>query len=147
MSAPTASTPGTKFASRPTGPAHLNPAAMVPPAAARASIMLPLPDGASARSLELQLIYETAPIGLARDRSWSVSQDLLSVADGDGTIVSVNPAWTETLGWSEDELLGKSGEWLVHPDDLAKSKNEQARLVEGRKTQLFENRIRHKGGT
>jgi signal transduction histidine kinase len=56
--------------------------------------------------------------------SWSVSQDLLAAAGGDGTIVSVNPAWTETLGWSEDELLGKSLEWVVHPDDLEKSKNE-----------------------
>src|ERR1700733_2846871 len=53
-----------------------------------------------------------------RNRLWSVSQDLLTVADTDGRIISVNPAWTSMLGWSEGELLGKTAEWLVHPDDL-----------------------------
>lgn len=81
-----------------------------------------------------------------RSRIWNVSQDLLVVGDAEGRIVSVNPAWTETLGWSEGELLGKSGEWLVHADDLEKSQSERISLVEGRKTEHFENRIRDKHG-
>jgi PAS domain S-box-containing protein len=68
------------------------------------------------------------------------------VGDTKGRIISINPAWTEALGWSEDELLLKSGEWLVHPDDLEKSQKEQISLVEGRKTGHFENRIRDKLG-
>jgi PAS domain S-box-containing protein len=82
-----------------------------------------------------------------RDRIWNVSQDLLVAADTEGRIVSVNPAWTETLGWAEDDLLGKTGEWLIHPDDLEKSTKERTSLVEGQKIQHFENRIRHKDGS
>jgi PAS domain-containing protein len=44
-----------------------------------------------------------------RSRIWNVSQDLLVVGDTEGRILSVNPAWSETLGWSEGELLGKPG--------------------------------------
>ncbi len=36
-----------------------------------------------------------------RLRIWNVSQDLLVVGDLEGTYLSVNPAWTATLGWSE----------------------------------------------
>ena len=45
-----------------------------------------------------------------RDRTWKVSQDLLVVADANGKYLSVNPAWTAVLGWSESELIGKTGE-------------------------------------
>jgi PAS domain S-box-containing protein len=82
-----------------------------------------------------------------RDRIWNVSQDLLAVADADGKFLSVNPAWTETLGWSEGELIGKTFEWLIHVDDRAKTQAELARLAGGHKTLHFENRFRHKRGS
>jgi len=82
-----------------------------------------------------------------RDRIWNVSQDLLAVADVDGKFLSVNPAWTETLGWSEGELIGKTFEWLIHADDRAKTHAELARLAGGHKTLHFENRFRHKRGS
>ena len=81
-----------------------------------------------------------------RDRIWNVSLDLLTVADIDGRIVSVNPAWTETLGWSAEELLGKTAHWIVHPDDLEKGSEERERLIKGQSAQNFENRIRNKQG-
>jgi PAS domain S-box-containing protein len=82
-----------------------------------------------------------------RDRIWNVSQDLLVVADSSGTYVSVNPAWTTVLGWSETELLGKTGEWLVHPDDRERASSEIANLAAGGKTLHFGNRLRRKGGS
>lgn len=36
-----------------------------------------------------------------RFQIWNVSQDLLLVADRDGKDLSVNPAWTASLGWLE----------------------------------------------
>ena len=54
-----------------------------------------------------------------RARIWNVSQDLLVVADMEGQFIAVNPAWNATLGWSEADLLNKTFEWLVHPDDIA----------------------------
>ena len=82
-----------------------------------------------------------------RDRVWELSQDLLIVSDVSGKILNVNPAWSATLGWSADDLIGKSGEWLVHPDDRERSFAELANLIAGRKTQHLENRILCKDGS
>jgi PAS domain S-box-containing protein len=99
------------------------------------------------RSLNESLEYRVAEQAKERDRIWNVSQDLLVVADTSGTLLSVNPAWTATLGWSEGDLLGKTVDWLCHPDDMARTHLELARLVGGRKTLLFENRLRHRDGS
>jgi len=82
-----------------------------------------------------------------RDRVWSVSQDLLVVTDRNGVWKQANPAWTETLGWSESDLLNKTSEWLEHPDDREKSKSELSKLFSGMRTSRFENRFRHKDGS
>jgi PAS domain S-box-containing protein len=79
-----------------------------------------------------------------RARIWNVSQDLLAVLDLKGRFVAVNPAWTATLAWPEGDLLNKTFDWLVHPDDRAKTRAQQRRLAEGHKTLHFENRYRHK---
>jgi PAS domain S-box-containing protein len=42
-----------------------------------------------------------------RDQIWNVSQDLLLVLRTDGCWLTVNPAWTTHLGWTEQELLGE----------------------------------------
>jgi PAS domain S-box-containing protein len=78
---------------------------------------------------------------------WNVSQDLLVVADLEGKYLSVNPAWTAVLGWSESDLLGKSSQWLLHPDDQEKTRAEIRNLAAGRKTLRFESRFRHKNGS
>jgi PAS domain S-box-containing protein len=83
-----------------------------------------------------------------RDRIWDVSQDLLLVADRDGTWRSINPAWTRTLGWQEHELLNRTSEWLDHPDDRIASRSElQRKLSSGQATVRFEHRFRHKDGS
>jgi PAS domain S-box-containing protein len=78
-----------------------------------------------------------------RARIWNVSQDMLVVTDLEGRFLSLNPAWTTTLGWSETDLIGNTYEWLVHPDDRSKIRAEVASLAEGYKTRQFENRWRH----
>lgn len=82
-----------------------------------------------------------------RARIWNVSQDLLVVADAEGKYLSLNPAWTSTLGWSETDLIGHTSEWLLHPDDREKTRAELVRLAEGNRTLQFENRLRHKDGS
>ena len=99
------------------------------------------------RTLNESLEHRVAEQAKERDRIWNVSQDLLVVADTNGTLLSVNPAWTATLGWSERDLLGKTADWLCHPDDMTRTHTELAQLVGGRKPLLFENRLRHKGGS
>jgi PAS domain S-box-containing protein len=78
---------------------------------------------------------------------WNVSQDLLVVADLQGKYLSVNPAWFSTLGWSNSELLGRTSQWLLHPDDQDRTYDEISQLAAGRKTIRFENRFRHKDGS
>ena len=82
-----------------------------------------------------------------RDRIWNVLEDLLVTIDAEGKYISVNPAWTTVLGWSETELLGHNPEWLIHPDDRKKTVNELNRLAAGQRTLRFENRLRHKNGS
>ncbi|WP_398473283.1 PAS domain-containing protein [Tardiphaga sp.] len=82
-----------------------------------------------------------------RDRIWSVSRDLLMVADYSGAWRTVNPAWTQVLGWSESDLLDRTSRWLEHPDDQAKTMAEVEKLASGQQTVRFENRLRHKDGS
>jgi PAS domain S-box-containing protein len=82
-----------------------------------------------------------------RVQIWNVSQDLFVVGDLDGKYLSVNPAWTTVLGWQEAELLGKTSNWLLHPDDREKTRIETKQIAAGKITQRFETRFRHKDGS
>jgi len=94
-------------------------------------------------SLERQVAERTAD----RDRMWRLATDLMLVARFDATITAVNPAWTRTLGWRADELIGTAFLDLAHPDDVAQTAAEASRLAEGVTTERFENRYRHKDGS
>ena len=93
-------------------------------------------------TLEAQVAERTQE----RDGIWNASQDLLGVADMDGTWISVSPAWTELLGWRREEIVGRTSEWMEHPDDRLATRQEIARLAEGRRTIDFENRFRTRDG-
>ena len=73
------------------------------------------------RNLNETLAQRVEAQAQERDRIWKLSQDLLVVNDSNGIILHVNPAWSVTLGWSPEDLVGKSGEWLIHPDDRERS--------------------------
>ncbi|WP_313739130.1 response regulator [Pseudomonas sp.] len=81
-----------------------------------------------------------------RDQMWAYSHDLIGIADSQGLWVSINPAWTRSLGWKADEIVGKTSEWLEHPDDQARTRREIARLAGGAPTLNFENRFRTRSG-
>jgi PAS domain S-box-containing protein len=76
-----------------------------------------------------------------RDRIWKLSQDLLVVFDSRGNILNVNPAWSARLGWSAEELIGKNGEWAIHPEDRERTRAELASLATGGRTQNLETRV------
>ena len=99
------------------------------------------------RNLNETLAQRVEAQAQERDRIWKLSQDLLVVNDSNGIILHVNPAWSVTLGWSPEDLIGKSGEWLIHPDDRERSMAELPNLVAGLKTRRLENRIICKDGS
>ncbi|OAN28036.1 ATP-binding protein [Pseudomonas oryzihabitans] len=77
-----------------------------------------------------------------RDQLWAYSHDLIGIADSRGIWVSINPAWTRTLGWTVDEIIGKTSEWLEHPEDRQRTRQEIAQLAAGAASFNFENRFR-----
>jgi PAS domain S-box-containing protein len=82
-----------------------------------------------------------------RDRIWQLSTDLMSVSNAEGRFISVNGAWTATLGWSEADVLAAHVLDLTHPDDVEATWAETARLAAGDATMHFENRLRHRDGS
>ena len=99
------------------------------------------------RELSEKLEDEVEKRTLERDRIWNVSEDLLGVANFDGYFLSMNPAWSRLLGWSEDEIKAMHVSALRHPDDTAHSEVGRKQLVQGVPTVRMENRFRHKDGS
>jgi PAS domain S-box-containing protein len=102
--------------------------------------------------LALQTLNETLEQQVAertreRDRLWRVSDDLIGVANFEGHWVSINPAATAILGWSQSELLAMPIASLWHPDEASDTLKHRQRLVEGGPTERFQNRYRHKDGS
>src|SRR5207344_2718188 len=81
-----------------------------------------------------------------RDRIWKVSEDLLGVANFDGYFLSINPAWTNLLGWTENEIKSLHVNELRHPDDAAAAIAVREQLAHGLQTARIENRFRHRDG-
>ena len=54
-----------------------------------------------------------------RDRAWKLAQDLLVIAEADGSVLAVNAAWSALLGWAETDLIGRPLDHLAHPDDAS----------------------------
>jgi PAS domain S-box-containing protein len=98
------------------------------------------------RDLNLTLEQRVAERTQERDRVWQSSLDMLGVASADGKWISINPAWTKILGWQPDEILGRTSEWLEHPDDRRKMRDAVNRLAEPAQTSDFESSFRTRSG-
>jgi PAS domain S-box-containing protein len=81
------------------------------------------------------------------DRIFTLSSDIITVADFDGNFTRVNPAAEQILGYTEAELLGRPYLEFVHPDDREKTAAEAAAIGDGKMTFAFENRFARKDGT
>lgn len=65
----------------------------------------------------------------------------------DNHFLQVNPAFCRMLGYTEEELIGKTTDEVSHPDELAPGKIVRQQLVEREKTVLeLEKRYLHKTG-
>jgi PAS domain S-box-containing protein len=102
---------------------------------------------AELRMLSERLEEEVERRTLERDRIWNVSEDLLAVSNFEGYFLSINPAWTRLLGWTEDEIKSMHVSELRHPEDAPASIASRAQLAHGATTVRMENRFRHKDGS
>ncbi len=82
------------------------------------------------------------------DKFFSLSLDMLCISNADGYFKRVNPAFSQTLGWSAEEMLSHPFLFFVHPDDHAATQQEVERQVaSGESVLKFENRYMHKDGS
>ena len=102
---------------------------------------------AELRMLSERLEEEVERRTLERDRIWNVSEDLLAVSNFEGYFLSINPAWTRLLGWTEDEVRSMHVSELRHPEDAPASIAGRAQLAHGATSVRMENRFRHKDGS
>ncbi len=82
-----------------------------------------------------------------RDRFFSLAQDMLCIASTDGYFKRVNPAFSQTLGWSTEEVLARPIIEFIHPDDQEQTRAEGRKLSAGQPSLYFENRCQCKDGS
>lgn len=93
-------------------------------------------------------VAKTEQAETERDQFFAMSLDMMCVASDDGFFKRVNPAFSQTLGWSAEELTRRPFIDFVHPDDHESTMREVERQVAaGEKVLQFENRYRHKDGS
>jgi len=81
------------------------------------------------------------------DRIFTLSSDVIAVADFEGRLMRVNPAAERVLGYTQEELLEKPYLDFVDPDDRQRTAVEAAALAAGSTTVSFENRYVRKDGS
>ena len=101
------------------------------------------------RRLDLIADLERQVTERARERglTWQVSPDLLCVITTDLRIKTTNPAWRKALGWSDGQLCGLHLADLIHPDDVAHSRNAFDALSRNQSVLNLENRYRREDGS
>lgn len=82
-----------------------------------------------------------------KDRFFELSIDLLCFLGFDGRFRRLNPAWERTLGFSREELMSKPFLEFVHPDDRARTLEQNRRVRAGGKALAFENRYLCRDGS
>jgi PAS domain S-box-containing protein len=101
-------------------------------------------------------VQELEKVELERERTakeltqlFSMSLDMICIADiNTATFIKVNPAFTEVLGFSEEELLEKPFFEFIHPEDLSATMTiVEQDLQKGTSAINFENRYRCKDGS
>ncbi len=88
------------------------------------------------------------PNGISeRERFFTLSLDMLCIANFDGYFLDLNPAWERTLGFTIEELKARPFIDFVHPDDRESTTAEAEKIMStGRDVVSFENRYLCKDG-
>ncbi|UCJ18843.1 PAS domain-containing protein [Pseudomonas sp. MM211] len=81
-----------------------------------------------------------------RDRLWESTNDLMGSAGLDGYFKTINPAWTQLLGWEAEQLLSTPFIEIVVEEDRADVFGLLERLSKGEKVSGFTSRLRCKAG-
>jgi diguanylate cyclase (GGDEF)-like protein/hemerythrin-like metal-binding protein/PAS domain S-box-containing protein len=81
------------------------------------------------------------------DILFSYQTDMFWIIRLEGTILRVNDAVTETLGYDVNEMKDRPLNRFIHPDDFNETREVIERLSKGEIVDTFTNRCRHHDGT
>ncbi len=82
-----------------------------------------------------------------RDRFFNLSPDIMAIADFNGVLLQVNPAWEKILGMTAAETREQNLRAFLHPDDLQPTEKVLEQLISGKPVIGFENRYRCRDGS
>ncbi len=106
-----------------------------------------MPDGAEAVAFFITDMSDLKRAEEERDQFFTLSQDMLCIAEIDGYFKRLNPAWETTLGLSIEELLAEPFINFVHPADRSVTESVIVNVPKQHNLVSFENRYRCKNGT
>ncbi len=106
------------------------------------------PDGVQGARLigSVQDITEQQHIRCELQQFFTLSRDILCIANDDNYFERVNAAFCRILGYSEAELLSRPFTDFIHPADLAPTEDVVIDIHQGNAASGFINRYRHKEG-
>ena len=81
-----------------------------------------------------------------RRRIFEASQDLILVINSRGYLVQVSQSSATIVGYRPEELIGRSGEDFIHPDDLEVARQAMRDARRGVRGKLSDTRILNKNG-
>lgn len=78
---------------------------------------------------------------------FGLSGELICKVDAEGRFTRLNGAWEKTLGWKLEEMLGRPyGDW-VHPEDQARSQEQERAIHAMEERRGYVDRYKGKDGT
>jgi PAS domain S-box-containing protein len=89
-----------------------------------------VPEGGRIHSIGRDMTEERAALR-ERERSWTLSPVIKVVATVAGRMLAVNPAWTNLLGWSEAESVGRHVSEFLAPEGQNEGTVSMERLAQG----------------
>lgn len=75
------------------------------------------------------------------------ASEAIFVADEKGNLLEVNPAGTALLGYSREEMLGKSLDTFVPPEERGREPELLSQISAEKESQIFQRRLRRKDGS
>ncbi|MFD2145630.1 PAS domain S-box protein [Mucilaginibacter antarcticus] len=81
------------------------------------------------------------------DHLFSLTDDLICIANTNGYFKKINPAFEKVLGWDKAYLLAICSIDLVHPDDLKSAENDLQQFRDGKGQLSPVHRVRTKSGS
>ncbi len=98
-------------------------------------------------SMTIRDVSQLRALEEERTRLFNLVVDVLCVVGFDGYFRQINPAGSNILGWSTEELLEKSWTEFVHPEDREATDNLRSALIDSKAVCDFENRYLCKDGS